>query len=293
MSYSKQLKYCCCHRRRAERTAAGIFLGLSLLLAACTTERSWDVRGRVVGFGADARTVFIAHENIPGLMPAMTMPFTADPLELRGVEMGDGIAFTLYANTDSSWISDLRPLEPDAPPLVLEDAPASPTRADAMLQQGEVVPDVTLVNADGESFALADFRGKFVLVNFIYTRCPLPDFCPWMTRRFATLHDLLQSEYRDDVALLSVTVDPEYDTPDVVGAYVERFDPSFIGLTGTNSQVAAAAKAFFVGYGGAGVDLVHTEYVAVLDREGRMRYVYGSDVVRTLATDVPRLLAEL
>ena len=96
-----------------------------------------------------------------------------------------------------------------------------------------------------------------------------------------------------DLRVVMVTVDPEHDTPDVVGAYVERFHPSFIGLTGANSQVAEAAKAFFVGYGGAGVNTVHTEYVAVLDRQGRLTYVYGSEAVPSLGRDLPRLLREL
>lgn len=186
------------------------------------------------------------------------------------------IALFVVAGVGAYWLgTSLRP----------EPEPAGTALTDPVQISG-----LELVDQRGQAFDLAeDLRGDVALVFFGYTRCP--DVCPFTMAQLSSVYSEVGEP--EDLKVVLVTVDPANDTPEVVGEYVERFDPSFIGLTGTNSQVAAAAKAFFVGYGGAGVDLVHTEYVAVLDREGRMRYVYGSDVVRTLARDVPRLLDEL
>lgn len=165
-----------------------------------------------------------------------------------------------------------------------------PEPAGTALTEPVPVSGLELVDQHGHTFDLADdLEGDVALVFFGFTRCP--DVCPFTMAQLSSVYSELGEP--DDLKVVLVTVDPEHDTPEVVGGYVERFDPSFIGLTGTNSQIAAAAKTFFVGYGGAGVDTVHTEYVTVLDRQGRMRYVYGSDVVRSLARDLPNLMDEL
>jgi protein SCO1/2 len=165
-----------------------------------------------------------------------------------------------------------------------------PAPAGTELQNPVPIQGLTLVDQSGGDFRLSeDLRGDVALVFFGYTRCP--DVCPLTMSQLSSAYAAVGEP--QDLHVVMVSVDPEHDTPEVIGSYVERFHPSFIGLTGANSQVAEAAKAFFVGYGGAGVDLVHTEYVAVLDRQGRLRYVYGSTAVPSLAQDIPRLLREL
>lgn len=165
-----------------------------------------------------------------------------------------------------------------------------PEPAGTALRDPVSISGLTLVDQEGDEFHLADdLRGHVTLVFFGFTRCP--DVCPLTMAQLSSAYEAVGEP--DDLKVVMVSVDPEYDTPEVVGAFVERFNPAFIGLTGANSQVAEAAKAFFVGYGGAGVETVHTEYVSVLDREGRLRYVYGSDAVRSLGRDLPRLLREL
>jgi len=165
-----------------------------------------------------------------------------------------------------------------------------PPPAGTALQNPVPISGLALVDQRGEGFRLAeDMRGDVALVFFGYTRCP--DVCPLTMSQLSSAYTAAGEP--EDLRVVMVSVDPEHDTPEVIGGYVERFHPSFVGLTGTNPQVAAAAKAFFVGYGGSGVDLVHTEYVAVLDREGRLRYVYGTTAVPSLARDIPRLLREL
>ncbi|HEX7069303.1 MAG TPA: SCO family protein [Rhodothermales bacterium] len=262
-----------------DRPVQLVFAGAAILalalLSACTPSRTWDVRGRVVGFGDDSRTVFISHENIPGLMPAMTMPFTAaDTAATRGVQHGDAVQFVLHVSRDSTWITDLRPLEPGAPPLVLEEELA-PSAEDGspLIAQGEQVPDVELVDHEGTPFRISDYRGRFVLVNFIYTRCPLPDFCPWMTRRFAELYTPLKRDHGDRISLLTVTLDPEYDTPEVLKAYRERHARSAADwrfATGDAEAVRTLASALGVSYTAVASEVIHSLVTALVDTSGAL-----------------------
>lgn len=252
-------------------------------LASCSAERTWDVRGRVVGFGDDPRTVFVSHENIPGLMPAMTMPFqTDDPETARGVRLGDAIQFRLHANADSSWISHVRPLPADAPALVLEEDDSShiPPRP-AQLSPGDPVPEVRLVDQQDESFTVDRYRGSYLLVNFIYTRCPLPDYCPWLTRRFAALAKAFASMDSADVAFLSVSIDPEYDTPAVLRDYVADqvdWSPGWTFATGNPDEIRRFATALGVEYTQSGDDLLHGLVTALIDPDGNLNTVWrGND----------------
>lgn len=152
------------------------------------------------------------------------------------------------------------------------------------------VSGLELVDQHGGAVDLAaDFAGDVTLVFFGFTRCP--DVCPLTMAR-------LEKAYSDagepaDLRVVMVSVDPEFDTPEVMGAYVERFHQDFIGLTGSQSQVATAARAFFAGYSGTGAATVHTDAVAVVDRESRLRYVYTTDAVANLGADLPSLLRGL
>ena len=147
-----------------------------------------------------------------------------------------------------------------------------------------------LVDTAGKPVDLAaDFRGSVTLVFFGYTRCP--DVCPLTMARLARAYELAGAP--PDLDVVMVTVDPGFDTPAVLAEYLGRFNPAFVGLSGSNSQVAAAARAFFVGYSGAGSSVAHTDVVAVVDRQGFLRYIYGQDAVVQLGEDLPALLRTL
>src|SRR5690606_17526307 len=120
----------------------------------------------------------------------------------------------------------------------------APEPAGTALQNPVKIAGLDLVDSRGEATDLAaDFAGELTLVFFGYTRCP--DVCPLTLSQLATVYEEVGTP--DDVNVVMVSVDPEHDTPQVVGDYVRRFHPSFIGLTGSNQQVATAAKSFFVG----------------------------------------------
>lgn len=163
-----------------------------------------------------------------------------------------------------------------------------PEPAGTALRNPPVVGDAVLVAADGRETTLREVAGdaRVTLVFFGFTRCP--DVCPITMARLAKVYRDVGEP--DDVRVVMITVDPAHDTPEVVGRYAASFHPTFVGLSGSNTQVAVAARSFFVGYADVGGgQFTHTEVVAVVDREGRLRYVYGNDKVPRLEVDLARL----
>ena len=156
------------------------------------------------------------------------------------------------------------------------------------LQNPPVVGDALLVDPQGREVTLRQVvdGARVTLVFFGFTRCP--DVCPITMARLAKVYRDIGEP--DDVRVVMITVDPEHDTPEIVGRYAAAFHPSFVGLSGSNTQVAVAARSFFVGYADIGFgQFTHTEVVAVVDRDGRLRYVYGSEKVPRLDVDLERL----
>lgn len=155
------------------------------------------------------------------------------------------------------------------------------TALDTPVQVNEFV-----LSSVGGKAALSDWRGDYLLVFFGFTECL--DVCPLTMGRLAKIYrDLGEPE---DVQVVMVSVDPETDTPARVQRYVESFHPSFVGLTGSTSDIAEAARTFFVGYRQLGEGVGHTDYVTLLDREGKMRLVYAQDKVPRLGDDLDAIL---
>ena len=152
-----------------------------------------------------------------------------------------------------------------------------------------VVGEIELTNADGERVKLSDYQGDTLLVFFGFTNCP--DVCPLTMGRLGKMYrDMGEPE---DVQVAMITVDPAHDTPEVLGDYVKAFHPDFAALSGSQEDIANAAKTFFVGYRGIEDDqFVHTDTVAILDPEGRMRLVYGQDKVKHIEDDLETVLAQ-
>ena len=163
-----------------------------------------------------------------------------------------------------------------------------PAIAATTLQNPQAVGEYPLLAADGRELTLQQVIGDagVTLVFFGFTRCP--DVCPiTMARLGKIISDLGDPS---DVRVVMITVDPEHDTPEVIGRYASGFHPSFVGLSGSNSQVAAVARAFYVGYADVGGgQFTHSEVVAVVDGAGMLRAIYGSDKVLFIERDMPSL----
>ena len=152
-----------------------------------------------------------------------------------------------------------------------------------------VVGEIELTNGDGERVKLSDYQGDVLLVFFGFTNCP--DVCPMTMGRLGKMYRDMGEP--DDVQVAMITVDPAHDTPEVLADYVSAFHPDFTALSGSQADIANAAKTFFVGYRGIQDDqFVHTDTVAILDRKGRMRLVYGQDKVQHIEDDLETVLAQ-
>ena len=142
----------------------------------------YPLKGKVVEVDVENRKVTITHEDIPGFMPAMTMPFAVpekDAALLREVGPGDEITATLVVPDSRYWLEDLVVVKKGTP-----DPSAPPSARAHEPHPGDAVPDAALVDQDGKPFRLADYRGKALALTFVFTRCPMPDFCPLMDRYF-------------------------------------------------------------------------------------------------------------
>lgn len=194
------------------------------------TPREYSVRGVVRRVEPERRSVVVKHDEIPGFMPAMTMPFDVkEPKELQGLKPGDRIAFRMLVTTNDGWIDRIQVLGSDTN-ATATPPPVRITSSVPLLEAGSMLPDYTLTNELGKVIRLSDFRGQVLAFTFIFTRCPYPDFCPRMTDLFGRAQKTLagQPEAPKNLRFLSISFDPEHDTPELLRAYAERqhYDPA-------------------------------------------------------------------
>lgn len=244
-----------------------------------------EVRGRVAGFGDDSTTVIIEHEDVPGYMPAMIMPFTVrEASELEGLRVGDAVQFQLVVEREQSWIQKVEALPEDALPLhpAAENEPVLDVPdGTSLLEVDDLVPDLRLTDQEGEPFRLSDYHGRALVLTFIYTRCPIPDYCPLMSRNFQRLQPKLEEAFGDRAQLLSVSFDPAYDTPEVLRDYAARYTDDLTNwtfATGSPEEVGQATALFGVFTEETGNQFVHNLTTALIGPDGRLRQLWrGND----------------
>jgi protein SCO1/2 len=234
--------------------------------------RAYPVTGVVTAPPADGR-VMVAHEAIADYMPAMTMPFALTPGEaLPAMAVGNRVRFTLKVGADWARAQDFEVTGHDA--AVAAALTGAPAAASARLRPGDALPDVSLVTQAGAPFTSRDFEGHVTAVTFIFTRCPMPEFCPLMVRRFQQVQRAITSDPAlANARLLAVTLDPAFDTPPVLDAYAKAMqaDPArWQFVTGEPSEIARLTRAFAIHVERNGVLLDHTLATAVIGPDGRV-----------------------
>jgi protein SCO1 len=200
--------------------------------------RQYSIRGIVVSSDAKTGAVTVDTDAIPGYMEAMTMPYTLkQPNIASELHPGDTITATLTVSADADVLDDIVVVgqaKPDYKPAVTYND----------LEPGELIPDFAFRNQDGRTIRLAGFRGKVVLLTFIYTRCPLPNFCVRMSRNFAEIDQSLQKDpaLGAKTHLLSVSFDPKYDTPQVLRSYGGAYTGKYTQETFAHWDFAAPTE---------------------------------------------------
>ena len=271
------------HRRRS----LVILTALATLAAAtaCSSApepKQYEVRGQILSVDPARQEVLLNHEDIKGFMPAMTMPYKVkDPALLEGKAPGDLVTATLVVEEVNAYLSTMTTMgrapiaNPSAGPLI--------TDAD-LLKNGEVVPDHALVDQSRTARPIGSLRGHRVALTFMYTRCPLPDFCPLMDKQFVEVQQAIRtSPELADVRLVSVTLDPEFDTPVVLAAHAKALGAAprlWHFVTGDRGEVLAFAKRFGVMTepGEPGALVVHNLRTAVIDPQGRLVKAYSGNM---------------
>ena len=273
---------------------------ISLLLAGChrelatkatpaaarppeATKQTYTLKGIVRAVDPKSGVVEIAHEELPGFMKAMTMPFTPkDRSNLDEIAAGDEVEGPFEVVRERGAVKDynllrLEVTNPAPRSLKVDPATGKATLVakPPILRPGEAVPDFAVTTQDGTPLRLSDLRGKVVVLTFIYTRCPLPDYCPAIDGKFRRLADRLsQVKGRaEGVRLLSVSFDPEHDTPEALrkhAALVGARPPLWTFAVASHEELRKVAERLGLVYGPMPNEIVHNLCTAVIAPDGTL-----------------------
>jgi protein SCO1/2 len=276
---------------------ASLVLASLMFIAGChhkSDERHYDLKGKVVSVDRQLHEVTVAHQDIPGYMEAMTMPYVMKEDWALGVlKPGDEIKATLVLEDGHSWLQD---------PVITEEATdetgAKGASAGGEPRNGDQAPDFTLLNQDSARIHLSQYKGQALVLTFVYTRCPLPDYCPLMSLNFAELNKAVRQDptLYGKTHLLTVTIDPTYDKPPVMRAYGAGYSTDAASgdfhqwefATGTEAEVKSIAEYFGLRFWSDSGQIVHSLRTAVIGPDGKLIKLYrGND------WKAPDILADL
>ncbi len=281
----------------SRRTILLLFAGLACVFAACRRESTppastpasatvntnreyYQAKGVVQEVRAEARSVVIKHEEVPNYMAAMTMPFdvkSAD--ELRDLQPGDAVSFRIVVAGDDAWIDQIKKLSA-APKLseLPQNGQFRVTRDVEPLKVGDLLPNYHFTNQLGQAVSTAQFKGQALAFTFFFIRCPYPTFCPLMSKNFSdTQRKLLAlTNGPTNWHLLSVSFDPEFDSPEALKSYARPYncDPKHWDFV-TSDLVEITALADQVGenFWHEGPSITHNLRTVVVDAQGRIQKI--------------------
>jgi protein SCO1/2 len=250
--------------------------------------KSYLAHGVVKKVDATDKTITIQHEKIADYMEAMTMPFKVkDPALLEGLQAGDVIWFRLWVAKDESWIDKIKKEESSEPKpqasVPDQREPVRVARDVEPLKVGDLMPNYHFTNELGQGVDLKDFRGQALAFTFIFTRCPLPDFCPRMSHNFADVSERLKAlpNAPTNWHLLTITFDPTFDTPTVLKGYSQAFqnDPAHWNfVTGSMLDTDALTDQFELIIVKRGNEWDHKVRTVVVDATGKVQtIIYGNE----------------
>jgi protein SCO1/2 len=264
--------------------ALALLLGAAMVCGCARgAAHTYPIHGQILAIsspGTDGRVeITLKHDDIRGFMPAMTMPYAVERAsDAAGLGAGDVIDATLVVNGSDVHLEALRKtghaaLPPDARPVRIMD----------VMQPGDLVPDDPLVDQVGVTRRLSDWRGRVLAVTFVYTRCPLPDFCPAMDRGFSALQKALKEDARLTARahLVTISFDPAHDTPPVIRRHAEALgaDPAIWSyLTGAPAAIDHLTSRFGVStIAGEADTITHNLRTAIVDPDGRLVTIYSGN----------------
>lgn len=242
--------------------------------SAPSQSKTYQVRGVVRELRPDKTQLVIKHEEIPGYMESMIMPFTVhEPKVFKAVKPGDIIEFRLTVNDREDWIDQIKVITHGAPPIV------DKTSGLDVLKIGDQIPDLVFIDEKGIPLRLFGLRGKAVAFTFMFTRCPFPKYCPLLATKFRKVQSLLAADSSNskNCLLLSVTIDPERDTPTVLNQYAQTHDADPIRwrfATGELQTVTTLALRCGVNFWEEKGVITHNLRTMLFGADGRLLRIY-------------------
>ena len=242
-------------------------------------EKRYELKGKVVAVDRDKSQVTISHEDVKDYMPAMTMPFTVSETDLQILAPEDQVVATLVIDGSKSRLED----------LVISRQSGNPAAMPSVVvaKEGDEVPNFTLRNQDNREIRINNYRGKALLLTFIYTRCPVPDYCTLMSNNFAQVdRDLGQdAEVYAKTHLLSVSIDPDYDTAKVLRSYGAAHTGRYENETfahwefaaGTKDQVKDIAQYFGLNYYPDKDQIIHGLRTVIIAPDGKVAKIFSGN----------------
>jgi protein SCO1 len=242
-------------------------------------EKRHPLTGEIIKADAERGTLLVKHDEIPGFMAAMTMEFSATPGDVANAREGQRIRAELVEREGGEFaLEKIWPVDPVADAQV--GAASGALRQDTSIrgrrayrEVGENLPDFALYDQTGKVVSPARFRGKQLMINFIYTRCPIPTMCPLATANMTAAQRKAKEAGVTDVEFISITLDPEYDTPGVLLTYAKQRGidtTNFSFLTGPESAIKDLLTQFGVIAEFDGSLLKHTVSTLLVDARGKI-----------------------
>lgn len=278
-----------------------IIVGLSLAQAVNAASTNYPVRGVLKTIKLDEQQLVIAHEEIPGFMDAMTMPFRVkDATLLTNAVVGAKISFQLHVTETESWIDNIKTLTPPDSPA-RDSATLTNTTSTAQIalkptpsiQPKSPLRDYKFTNELGQPVSLSDFKGQALALTFIFTRCPIPEYCPRLSRNFQEAQQQLKQmpNAPTNWHLLTVTFDPERDTPTVLKAYGEthQYDPAHWSfLTGPKDKIAELARLCDVNFDFENGTFNHNFRTLIINASNQLQMVFptSGDLSAAIAAEL-------
>src|ERR1035437_10988129 len=258
-----------------------------------TNVRMFPAKGVVKELNPDNKTVVIRHEAISNYMAAMTMPFKVkDPKELAGLQRGDEISFRLQITETESWVDRISKIGTVSLPPDEKPADAQPAEMQTA-RPGHPLLDYKFTNELGQAVSLNDFRGQALAITFFYTRCPLPEYCSRLSKNFQAAAQQLKALTNAPANwhFLSISFDPEFDSPALLKAYGESYDydpAHWSFLTGPAEKIGELARSAGANYEFADGTINHNFRTLIIDASGRLQMVFptGGDLAAAIAGEI-------
>ncbi|MGA3285308.1 MAG: SCO family protein [Verrucomicrobiota bacterium] len=244
-----------------------------------TNARMFMARGVVKELNPDGGKIVISHEVIPNYMAAMTMPFKVkDPKERAGLHRGDEITFRLHVADTESWVDQITKIGTVSLPPKERPADSQPAEMPSVPPRNPLL-DCQFTNELGRAVSLNDFHGQALAITFFYTRCPLPDYCPRLSKNFQEAQQKLESEAGAPTNwhFLSISFDTEFDTPTMLKTYGEsyQYDPKHWSfLTGPADKIGELARQSGVTYQLDDGTFNHNFRTLIVDANGHLQMVF-------------------